>query len=275
MSVPGDSALGLAGLQAWLQHAITAAPALSLTEAAAARVVRPSSRMNALERVGVYRDAYFARLLECVADDYPALSALLGHLRFATLCQRYIAAHAPRSPSLNDYGAGLSDFCTAARVRELFGEGPPYDPTLLRDLAHLEWASVELIHAPPGVPLTGAEILRHRARFGQARLLPVPTLRLLRLDHPIHDLYVSLRAGGAATLPTPAAVASHELLYRAEWQIHCEALTPVEGNLLADLLNGMCIADALARAATRGASEHEIGACFQRWLGAGYFAAVT
>jgi hypothetical protein len=275
MSAPGDNALGLADLQAWLQHAITAAPALTLTEAAAATVVRRSSRMNAVERLGVYRDAYFARLHECLADDYPALRALLGHRRFATVCHAYIAAHAPRSASLNGYGAGLSDFCTTAPFREQLDGGPPFDLALLRDVARLEWASVELIHAPVGIPLTGAEILRHQARFGEARLLPVPTLRLVRLDHPVHNLYTSLRAGDAATLPAPAAAPSHELLYRADWQIHCEALTAVEGALLADLLAGTRIATALSRAATRGASEHDIGTYFQRWLGAGFFAAVT
>jgi hypothetical protein len=258
-----------------LQHAITVAPPLSLTGEAAGRVVRPSSRMSALERVGVYRDAYFARLLECLADDYPALRVLLGRERFATVCQRYITVHVPRSLSLNDYGAGLSDFCTTAGVRELFDASPPYDPALLRDLARLEWASVELIHAPVAIPLSGPDILRHQARFGEARVQAVPTVRLLRLDHPIHDLYASLRAGADATPPAPAAAPSHALLYRAEWQIHCEALSAAEGALLADLLEGTRIATAVSRAAARGASEHDIGAYFQRWLGAGFFAAVT
>jgi hypothetical protein len=275
MSLVDDRALGLADLQAWLQGAITASPAHTRTDVTVADVVRPSSRMTAAQRLGVYRDAYFARLLECLADDYPALCALLGRNRFATVCQGYIATHAPRSATLNDYGQGFAEFCATPRFRESLQVSSPYHPALLRDLARIEWASVELIHAPIGIPLTGAEIQRHRAGFGAACLRAMPTLRLLRLEHAMDELYRSLRAGADAALPIPVATSSHELVYRVDWQIHCEALTASAGALLADLVAGMCIGDALSRAAERGASEQEIEVCFQRWVGAGFFASVT
>lgn len=261
----------LGTLQRWLQDAIAGTPWERLTEPATRNVVRPSSRMSARQRLGVYREAYFARLLECLRDDYPALCLLLGQDRFAALCQRYIAAHPPRDASLNTYGAGLPAFCAGACARELLSATPACEPGVVRDVARIEWAAVELIHAPHASALTAADVLAHHATFGQARLLSVPTLRLLCLEHAVHDLYQSLKRANRESAPAQGTPRSYELVRRVDWQIECEALSTDEGALLDELLAGESISLALEHAAERGASEADISAYFQRWLGAGYF----
>lgn len=274
MKPAADAAGALVEQQLWLQRAITGSHA-TLTDEAAAERVRPSSRMSARERVGVYRDAYFARLLECLADDYPALRALLGQQRFARLCRDYVRAHPPREASLNHYGAALVEFCSRAPASDAVDAAPgAADAGLLRDIARIDWASVELIHAPSAVPLAAAELVSQQASFAQARLIPVPTLRLLQLEHPAHELYGALRSGRGPDAAWPAAATSFVLLQRVHWEIRRVPLCPPEGALLADLLAGTPVTAALDRAADRGASEQDIGAYFQRWLGAGFFAAL-
>ena len=264
MSDLNDDVVGLASLQSSLQRAMTdlRGEATDTPELLhIAHAVRPSSRMQPLERLAVYRDAYFARLLACLTDDYPALRSLLGAERFEELCKRYVAMHPPTAPSLNDYGRRLAAFC----ARE-----PVPDAALLRDLARVEWARVELIHVPEQSPLPAAELVARQASFGQARLVPVAALRLLELEHPVHALHEALRAGRSTPLPAPAR--TFELLRRVAWQIRCEPLPLAEGELLASVLAGMPIGEALVAAAERGVSEYDVSACFERWLAAGLFA---
>jgi hypothetical protein len=259
-------------VQRWLQQAITR-PGGTPEPASVARVVRPSSRMSALERLGVYQDAYFARLLECLTDDYPALRCLLGRERFSALCRRYIAHYPPRAPSLNEYGKSLPDFCASAAVAHVCEATPAYTATLLRDLARIEWASVELIHAPSAPTLTADEILARQADFGNTTLIAAPTIRLLRLEHPAHALYLGLRAGRSAEQPAPAV--AFELLRRSDWQVLHTELERPEGELLASVLGGAPLAIALAAATEREVSEHDVSAYFQRWLAAGLFTACS
>ena len=273
MSATSDDAPEhLAHVQRWLQQAITHPRS---THDEVDRIVRPSSRMSALERLGVYQDAYFARLLECLADDYPALRLLLGRERFSALCRRYIAHYPPRAPSLNDYGKALPEFCTSAAVAHLFDAtpAPAYSATLLRDLARIEWASVELIHAPSTPSLTADEILARQADFGNTTLVAAPSVRVLQLEHPVHALYLALRAGRSADAPLPAPAVAFHLLRRADWQITHTDLDVAEGELLASVVSGAPLATALAAATERGVSESAVTGYFQHWLSLGLFTA--
>src|SRR5688572_24287524 len=66
--------------------------------------------MPAGQRVAIYRDAYRARLVECLADDYPGVAYLFGTETFRDLCQHYIRDVPPRG-SLNFYGARFAGYC--------------------------------------------------------------------------------------------------------------------------------------------------------------------
>ncbi|MEK7821245.1 MAG: putative DNA-binding domain-containing protein, partial [Pseudomonadota bacterium] len=52
----------------------------------------PRPRSSAGDRLNVYRQSYFARLIECVADDYPALQYLLGEDGFVDRLRAAIEA---------------------------------------------------------------------------------------------------------------------------------------------------------------------------------------
>ena len=280
MSSPGDDAPGLAQLQRWLQHVVTHPGSTSDGVRTASMscpsdvesIVRPSSRMSALERLGVYQDAYRARLLECLADDYPAVRNMLGRERFAALCRRYVVQQPPRAPSLNNYGEALPHFCTSSAVVDLCQATPACSATLLCDLARVEWASVELIHAPTEAPLGPAELSAHQNDFGRMTLVPVKSMRLLRLGHRLRALYAALRGGNSATAPAPES--AFALLRRTDWQVSYTEVEVAEGELLSSILSGVPLEVALAAAAAEGGvSERDVAVYFQRWLAAGLFSA--
>lgn len=85
-------------------------------------VVLPSQRVSGAGRLAVYANAYFARLAECLEEEYPTLSKTLGEETFAAFVVGYLQAHPSRSYTLSQLGAGFPDFLAATRPDGQEGE---------------------------------------------------------------------------------------------------------------------------------------------------------
>ena len=73
-------------------------------------LVHGDERLSAAERIGIYADAYFYRLLECLGEEFPATQAVLGTDNFAALVKGYVLEHPPTEPSILYAGLYLADF---------------------------------------------------------------------------------------------------------------------------------------------------------------------
>ncbi len=241
----------------------------ALDEDGAARWFTAGPRMSALERVAIYRRAYHARLVECLADDYPVTRHALGEVAFDELCRAYVARFPSTSPSLNAFGRSMSAF-----VRET--EQPFACRAFVADLTALEWAIVEVIHAAGEPPLT-LEGLGDLPPTGWAdlRLRPTPAFRLLRFDHPVNEYFQAIRDGEA--LATPQAAPSAAVVYRAGATVWRMDLTEPMARALSALVAGETLATALTSAVPVLAdlSESEVAAqvttWFREWLARGLF----
>jgi hypothetical protein len=49
------------------------------------RIIRSDQRLAAIERINIYVNAYFYRLLECLKEEFPATLAVIGANDFAGL----------------------------------------------------------------------------------------------------------------------------------------------------------------------------------------------
>jgi hypothetical protein len=63
-------------------------------------LVDGDERLSAAERIDIYANAYFFRLLECLGGDFPATLAVLGADSFAALVKEYLLEHPPTEPSI-------------------------------------------------------------------------------------------------------------------------------------------------------------------------------
>ena len=79
-------------------------------------LVHGDERLSAAERIGIYADAYFYRLLECLGEDFPATQAVLGTDNFAALVKGYVLEHPPTEPSIIYAGLYLADFLAVIRL---------------------------------------------------------------------------------------------------------------------------------------------------------------
>jgi hypothetical protein len=238
-------------------------------------------RLSALERLEIYRRGYVARLVECLADDYPALQHALGEEAFADLCRAYIAAHPSEHPSLNFYGRRMADFCRAycdsAAHASLRGSTVPN--LFAADLATLEWAMVEVIHAASAAPLTldGLRDVPADA-WGDARLVPNTAMRILRFGHPVNPYLQAFRDGAEPQVPQPAQCAT--VVWRSGAKVWRMDLTEPMHAVLSALVAGDSLGVALEGAADASSGGgHEavaarVMAWFREWVQGGLFARV-
>ncbi len=248
----------LADEQQWFAGAVMRDAALDEVE----ERLTAGPRLGARERLDVYRHGYEARLVECLADDYPVLKRALGADAFDALCRRYIAAFPSEAPNLNAYGRRLATLC----------EG------FAADLARLEWAIVEVIHAPSRPPMTMESLAAvPEDGWSSAHLVPSKALRLLTLAYPANDYYKAVRdweaAGeGGAPPALPAAAASATVVYRSGTTVWRMGLTPPMHRVLEALVAGQPLEPALALA--EGVPPEQLSAWFREWVSSGLFVAV-
>jgi hypothetical protein len=272
--------LALGGLQRWMQavivHPGTVNQALAAPEAASLvpagrthSVVRSSASLTAAERVGVYHDMYLARMREALESDYPGLARFLGPRSWGRLVAAYVQAYPSRSYTLNVLGRDLPEFVRTARVRR---------PAFCRDLARLEWAVTEVFDAPETPPLTGADLAAvPPGEWERARLVPVAALQLVVLDHDAGAHLDALRAGSRRRPPVRRC-RSRVVVYRRNYAVFHREETAAAFALLGDLVNGLTVGRALARALKRPSGRlgaDEAFRLFRDWAAMGLFRAVA
>jgi|CZKU01.1.fsa_nt_gi hypothetical protein len=270
--VESDRDASLRGRQLRFAHALTTPESQPgpLDDAAAARWLTAGPRMTALERLEIYRRSYHARLVDCLVDDYPAVQHALVDAPFEALCRDYIAAFPSTGPNLNHFGRRMSAF-VAERAPEPF----PLR-AFAADLAALEWAIVEVIHAPGASPLT-LEGLRDVPpdAWGELRFEATPAFRLLRFGHPVNEYFQAFRDGESPSIPGGAPSAT--VVYRSESTMWRMDLTEPMAQVLSALVAGEPLGEALARA--EGSLSHldeaelaaRVTAWFREWVAHGLF----
>jgi hypothetical protein len=270
--------LALGGLQRWLQAVIVhpgpVDEALAAREAASLvapgrtdAVVRPSASLTAAERVGVYHGMYLGRMREALESDYPGLARFLGPEAWHRLVAAYVRAHPSRSYTLNVLGRDLPRFVRAARVPR---------PALCHDLARLEWAVAEVFDAPETPSLTERDLAAVApGEWERARLRPVAALRLAVLGHDAGALLDAVREG-RRRLPPVRRRRHRVVVYRRSYAVFRRELKAPAFAFLGDLVEGVRVREAVARAAARRPRLHadDVFRLFRDWSSMGLFRAV-
>ena len=151
----------------------------------AASFIAPNSRLTAFERLEIYNRQYWLRVLGSLAEDFPAVRAVVGAKRFEELSIAYLSLHPSRSFTLRNLGSRLVDWLIA---------NPQWTGrrhALAVDLARIEWAFVEAFDNGERSPLTLDQIATLDAG---SRLALQPHVRLLALNYPADDIALSLHS---------------------------------------------------------------------------------
>jgi len=113
--------------------------------------VKPNDRLTSFERLEIYNRQYWFRVIAAVAEDYPALNAVLGSKKFDALILAYLKETPSTSWTLRDLSGKLPTFLDAHP--EFTGRRH----RLAVDVAQLGWAYVEAFDGRQLTPLTTEE----------------------------------------------------------------------------------------------------------------------
>ena len=89
-------------------------------------VVRRSRNLTAAERIGIYANAYYARLLECLAAYFPMLQKTLGEEIFEGFAFEYLQRYPSRSYTLSRLGEDFPRFLEETRPDSEESEAPSW-----------------------------------------------------------------------------------------------------------------------------------------------------
>src|SRR5258705_5644099 len=193
-------------------------------------VVTRSKALTALERLGIYAEMYYLRLIEVLTAEYPTTRTILGEPEFDRACRAFVA----RNPSTTRTLQSLSTRFPQFLARHLRGRR---NARLAVAVARIERAMEEVFDAPRAEPLS-YEMLKRIApeRWGGVRLTLTPALRLLKLDCNADAYMTALRS--RRPLRAPRAQQAYVIVYRHDLRAWRMALTREQFHLLEALADG-------------------------------------
>lgn len=197
-------------LQRWMQGAILGRQAPPDLDA----VVVGDARLTAAQRLTLYARGYRARLVECLAAEFPCLRALAGEQVFELFVAGYIAERPSTDPSLYGLGANFAAFLE--RTRPTGDDGPAALSALPADLARLDRARAEVQRAVGVERLAGPSLSADLLLRPGTRLRRPQSVRLLSLGFDPGPVLDAVERGGPLDSPpfSPTLVAVARNHYR-------------------------------------------------------------
>jgi hypothetical protein len=266
--MPADVAL--APLQEWMQAVVTHSSdvydATNEAEIAVDDVILPSRTLQPIQRVGIYHGMYMLRMIEALTADYGALCQFLGEHAFEHLVRDYVQQFPSRSYTLNRLGDSLPEFIAASTLkRRIF----------LRDLAKLELAMTQVFDEAEAEPLPPDAIASIAPeRIADARIVPIPALRLLSLDYDANETFQAFREEQQMK---PRRRKTWLAVHRRDYSVYRMPLAREAFAFLESLVAGETIGDAIDafhRRFRRFPEQNELFTWFRDWSAAGLFTAI-
>jgi hypothetical protein len=253
--------------------------------ATALRIIKPNDRLTSFDRLEVYNQQYWWRLLDNFADDNSGLRAVLGQRKFDRLAVAYLEAHGSASWALRN----LSQFLVA--FLEQHPEFTAPHSALALDMARVEWAKTVAFDESE-LPVIDPQKIARRDP-AKLRLKVQPYVSLLSLRYPIDHLLTKLRDANLETASASNAVSATKrrrtkvirskperrpiflAVHRVDFLIYYKRLAPEAFALLSALREGATLADACERGFARSkikgdSAAAKIGEWFNTWTQLGW-----
>ncbi len=211
--------------------------------------VRADARASAHERLEVYANMYFYRLRDNLAQDFPALTRVLGPARFHDLITDFLLVHPSRHPSVRHLGRALPRFMEGWQA----------------ELAALEWARLDVFDDVDDEVLTREDLAASAAQGFRGL-----TLRGVRAHRLVHTQHAVAEAWRADTRE-PARHAQTILVWRkSDLTVHHRVVEADECPLLAQLADGLgfeALAERLGETRTPAQAAERALSLMLAWTG--------
>ncbi len=266
-----DNPSHLEQIQRWMQERISHPDGVASGDGAPEidQIVRPSRQMSAKQRLQVYHDSDFVRLIDVMAEEYPTTRQVTGQERFTQLCHEYVITHPPTSWTLADLSIHFPNF-----LREQASQVPHRE--LVTDIARVERAMEDIFDAPTKTPIGVHDMLAIPLdSWPSVRLELSPALALFELGHPVNAVITAVREGRSMQLPRPKP--SWIAVWRKNHTVWRKQLdSQAQYQLLSEIRDGRTLGEALDVSATLPGIDleqliTELRAWFEEWAREAWF----
>jgi hypothetical protein len=200
-----------------------------LPEGGLASIIVGDERLTADERVEIYANMYFYRLLDVLREDFPATAKALGDVNFHNVVTGYLLEHPPNEPSVVKCGDFLPGHL---RQHPLCVEFP-----WIADLARLERATIDVFLSPdcPVFDTAAARVIPPD-RWPALELRAAPSVQILALEWDVAKVLRAVEDGQdwVAASRRDCRV----LVWRLNSRVFYRELGSVEARALAALSRG-------------------------------------
>ncbi|MES2998376.1 MAG: DNA-binding domain-containing protein [Pseudomonadota bacterium] len=184
------------------------------------------------DRLAVYADAYYLRLIDALQKEYPLLVKYLGEEAFEALSEVYIDEYPSRFYSINDFTKQLPDFLAVYQSKEAYLSELA---ALMRALSlSLESADASFLHpsALSEIPMQHWPSLCFKTH---------PSVQCLTFHWNTFYFWKALVQKTA--LPKLSKESSYCIVWRKELQSYANSLTQAECVVFQAFQAGNCFAD--------------------------------
>lgn len=181
--------------------------------------------------LAIYHNAYKARLLDVLRNDFPTILHWMGDEEFDGLATAYIRQSPSAHFSLRWLGKGFEGF-----VREHL---VPEQSAPLAELIALEWAFTLAFDAPAAEPLT-IEAMAALApeQWPELRVRAVPSMQSLECRFNSLSLWRSVKEETEFPHSMPVEIPQLCLIWRKGLICNYRSLDPAQASALDGVLNG-------------------------------------
>jgi hypothetical protein len=258
------------------------------TAAIAEGYIKPNDRLSSFDRLEIYNRQYWFRVITAVAEDFPALNAVLGSEAFDELVLAYLRENPSSSFTLRNLGSRLPEWL------QNHAEFTSGNHDLAMDIARLEWAYVEAFDRAAIPPVNGADFTGFD---GETKLSLQPHLQLLDLKYPVDELVLAVhretgpsdimsnaiserRQTSEAVLPEMTRQNVYLAVHRYDNSVYYRRIDREAYQLLSSLQSGSSLGFALETAFEGGVYSLEdqtakIQECFAHAAELGWFCITT
>jgi len=225
----------------------------------------------AIERLDVYADMYFYRLLDILQGDYPKLQTLIGDAPFHNLITDYLLSHPSTFPTVRHVGSRLPQFLRGHQVAQTW--------PCAGNLADLEWARLEVFDCIDPQPLEAQALAQIPPEaWGGLRIELHSAVKLLAVEHRVDQLWGAIHNAPDQAELTCVAQPTTLILWRQGFVVWHRALSETEARALSAVHRGqnfgvICEAASLAEDDANAAAQRVLG-FLQLWLADGLIGAV-
>ena len=213
--------------------------------------------LSARERLEIYANAYFYRVLDVLKEEFPSTLTAIGEVNFHNLITGYLIEYPPTEPSILYAGRNLPEFI---RTHPLSDQKP-----YLGDLARLERTALEIFHAADASVLDESIMRQVPPHEWPAMVMRRhPATCVLNLQWRVDELLSAVEKGEPWREPEPCS--SSLLLWRHNSKVNYRVLQREERAGLELAGQGAAFESICEAVGAEIGSEEDLAASINRML---------